>query len=576
MVILKEKINKAIYFLYELALLLALCVFFITPIHKAATRHYNIDQVVNPSSVGFTAQDTSFIVPGDLFPVYRMNPDWTSEIGWIRVTSIKGHDILASFDPNHFRWPMGRQGRVVGIHGPMVKVKMGSDLGFKTGDNLCLFKDRTLVGKVQLQDIYPDHSLARVLNLSPGINPEGLTASEFIFVTQVAFFKNPFIRIIEVWMFIFILVAHCYYFIVCKEPLLLSLGNWLRHQYQNIPKRIFYWAINIILGIPFIWYMINFPPRCFDFLWDKITGSIGPVFHISSNALHIYPLVHNCLPGLYLASAAIYLMVLIWKDRSPILMFWQWAGFKAKKSMILKGVLRDIVIWTLHLIIFYAFGNVLLLYLRNNLNELNVLLGAGRALSSDEVFLVIRYLLWSVTIVGCLFGYLYSVFGYLFAKRIRNLDFTIMGWVTNAVCYSYLLGIPITQMTASLTGLDPIATQGPLFYFRSAAELILNLLYTISIWNLGTLFGVMTDKGVRTSGFYSVVRHPSYTLEALMFAMIYLNGVTTYQQWCVIFNMFILSYYVRSEREDQFMAASNPQYKLYQQNTPYKFIPGVY
>jgi protein-S-isoprenylcysteine O-methyltransferase Ste14 len=80
---------------------------------------------------------------------------------------------------------------------------------------------------------------------------------------------------------------------------------------------------------------------------------------------------------------------------------------------------------------------------------------------------------------------------------------------------------------------------------------------------------------VRTSGYYAVVRHPSYTLESLMFVMLELKGLTTGAQWLPM-GMYLFTYYLRSEREDHFMSVSNPQYPNYRQNVPFKFIPGVY
>jgi len=103
-----------------------------------------------------------------------------------------------------------------------------------------------------------------------------------------------------------------------------------------------------------------------------------------------------------------------------------------------------------------------------------------------------------------------------------------------------------------------------------------NLLYTLSIWNLGKYFGVMTDKGLRTTGFYSIVRHPSYTLEALMFLCLALRGLSGWQNVCAALAVYVVLYYVRSEREDQFMGISNPGYVEYRQRTPWKFIPGVF
>src|SRR3569832_1684825 len=110
-------------------------------------------------------------------------------------------------------------------------------------------------------------------------------------------------------------------------------------------------------------------------------------------------------------------------------------------------------------------------------------------------------------------------------------------------------------MTAQIVGKDPIFASGPLFYFGLCAELALNFVYTLTIWNLGTMFGVMTDKGVRTTGFYSVVRHPSYTTEALMFVVVFLKGLTGGGQWLAA-AMFFVIYWLRSEREDDFMGSS--------------------
>jgi len=173
-----------------------------------------------------------------------------------------------------------------------------------------------------------------------------------------------------------------------------------------------------------------------------------------------------------------------------------------------------------------------------------------------------------------LVGYGHSILSVLWGKRIRNLDFTITGWLTNGFCYP-LFGVLIWQMVPSFVGLDPVITQGPWYYFMLVMDFALNFLYMITIWNLGTMFGVMTDKGVRRTGFYAVVRHPSYTLEVLMFIAIEMIGFSTGKQWLVI-GMYLFIYYLRSEREDNFMGNSNPEYLSYRTQTPYKFFPGIY
>jgi protein-S-isoprenylcysteine O-methyltransferase Ste14 len=89
------------------------------------------------------------------------------------------------------------------------------------------------------------------------------------------------------------------------------------------------------------------------------------------------------------------------------------------------------------------------------------------------------------------------------------------------------------------------------------------------------MFGVMTDKGVRTTGFYSVVRHPSYTLEALMFLVMVLRDLNTASNWLAALLLYGFLYWIRSERDENFMSHSNPRYATYQQEVPWKYIPGL-
>jgi protein-S-isoprenylcysteine O-methyltransferase Ste14 len=76
------------------------------------------------------------------------------------------------------------------------------------------------------------------------------------------------------------------------------------------------------------------------------------------------------------------------------------------------------------------------------------------------------------------------------------------------------------------------------------------------------------------SGFYSMVRHPSYTLEAFMLIMVYARMLQTGLAWLGVFVLCVL-YWLRSEREDVFMTGSNPEYARYKKLVPYKYIRGL-
>ena len=60
-----------------------------------------------------------------------------------------------------------------------------------------------------------------------------------------------------------------------------------------------------------------------------------------------------------------------------------------------------------------------------------------------------------------------------------------------------------------------------------------------------------------------------------MFLVTELVGLSSGMAWLGISVYFFL-YWIRSEREDNFMWYSNPEYTEYQKVTPYKFIPGIY
>ncbi len=354
------------------------------------------------------------------------------------------------------------------------------------------------------------------------------------------------------------------------------------------------WITSIGLLVPFVWLTVNFIVEMFDyFVVEQLLEM--PVVEGFLSGKPIVGLLDIRI--LYAVVAFWFLLYLITRQRSPVLAFWDQFRYRPRGYPELGWLNRRLIIWLLHLVIAYAFASTLHSFLIGNMSALarlgwpeanlsfanlngafhglvHVLTHRPQVASIEEGFEIARYALWSITIVGCLIGYGHSIVGVLWGKHIRNLDFTVMGWVTNAACYP-LLGVVIWQMMPPLAGSDPVVTQGPLYYLMLVTELMLNIFYTSSIWNLGKRFGVMTDKGVCSTGWYSVIRHPNYTLEALMFVMLELRGATGLPQGAAI-GMFILLYYLRSEREDDFMTNSNPDYVSYKEKTPYKFIPGIY
>ena len=333
-----------------------------------------------------------------------------------------------------------------------------------------------------------------------------------------------------------------------------------------LPKTSLWWLVQVAAGIPFSWFMTKMPLYLVVYILAYLSK------HLLGQEQYLYPLADLILPYAWALVACTYYGYLAVIHRSPIADFWRSISYKGKSAVKTVSFKRGFLLWALHLIIVYAFAWTLWGFLLADIQSASAI--GFPAPSREAWFEQMKLIVWALTVIGVLIGYGYSVVSILWGKYIRNLDFTVTGWLTNGFCYP-LFGVIIWHMIPSFTGLDPIITGGPLQSLMLSLGLLFNVLYMLSIFNLGILFDLMADKGVRTSGFYSVVRHPSYSLEVSMFFVTELVGLAAGVQSLAILMYFFL-YWIRAEREDNFMAYSNPLYTPYTVATPYKFIPGIY
>lgn len=546
--------NRSIYsFVYELAVLLFVLFLLFTPIHALNTKHLNILETLPDNKVLIKLDSDMKVKIGQTLPIFRYNETWQKKLGDIVIEKISSGTALASFNPQKFVWPMGRHGQIINSSGANASISLGSSLGFKSGDRLIVFDSRKNIGKLEITKVSKNKSLAKIL-YSPQGNQIGLTVSEYAVATQAVLFQNRILSLVELFLILLTVIAHSALFIFRKKSLLKILAKRFKKILNNLPRNSLKLLLNLIFGALFIWFMANLIIYFIIYL---------------SNSNQIL----NFRPFLYLAGVFWYTLYFLKKKRSPILAFWSFLSYGNYKSEPKQTIIRRLMIWIGSLIIFYVFAINLIGFLRANNNEVLNILGKNR-ISNENIFEVLRYSLWSLTILVCFVGYSYSLVSFIWGKYVRNLDFTITGWLTNGFCYP-LFGVIIWQMVPPLRGSDPIIASGIWRYFMLCLELFLNLLYTASIINLGLMFGLMSDKGLRTSGFFSVIRHPNYTLESMMFVVLFSGGLSAAGQWIAI-GMYLFIYFLRSEREDNFMNYSNPGYAGYKKQTPSKFIPGLY
>ncbi len=595
---------------YEIGLVLAAVLLLLALIHRPAVWHADVEKIVDATHVAVTYPHAVDLTVGQRVPIYRFSDDWRMEIGRASVESVDGQTVLLSFDPHAMRWPMGRQGLVTAQDGDLVELALGRRLGLQPGDRLNLFRDRKRVGRVILTEVGEQTSNGRLTG-DGKLAATGLLASEFTVCTQAVFDQHPWLSAFELAS---LMMALCLYLAVLmgkrRSPLLL-LGERVMPGLRGLLTPGVRELLQLAAGMAGVWLSVSFSVYLLDWLAHLVPQTLAQIEPIRL-AMSTPARLKDKLAWLYLIGALSYL-ALMWQTRAwPLQLALRRLEFSGGIYRWMRaGLRRDAVIWLLHGVIAFAFAHTLLGFVQGNLSKAlqiawphaGVLLSgmrdpdfAGRLLnatgsvgatvahmlthrphfdSMESLHLTVRYLLWTLTIIGCLIGYGHSILGLLWGKRIRNLDFTVTGWISNAVCYGPLLGVVFWQMLPPLVGPDPIFASGAIGYLAMGAETYLNLVYMLTIWNLGTMFGVMTDKGVRSSGFYAVVRHPSYTMEVLMFLALESRGLSGVAQWFAA-GMLLALYWLRSEREDAFMHRSNPQYAAYRRATPYKFIPGIY
>ncbi len=473
--------------------------------------------------------------------------------------------------------------------------------------------------------------LAPVLT-GPRDNVAGLVASEFTVPTTVVLFsRSPWLIAFEIAAFAVVLALELFLFFRRGHGLLAALGRSARRAVQglgSLPRR----GLGLAFALAASAALYAFVGGAVVALPGWLAGKLGDVAAwlawwgpgleplaraTASGASGLRQLGQLIPPSLRLVlPGALLLAHLAWLGRGgPHLPLALWHALRYEPRWIERRITRNAkaqlaLVWVLHLAVLWAFAYTLVGFLsadfnraiefmcpaddqlrlvdatlarpvsmarwvRATLHNVGVLLGTGVApLTFDQWLSVLRYLVWGVTVVGCLIGYVHSFVHALHLTTIRNVDFTLLGWFTNAICYGPLLAGLLWAVVPWLYGPVPTVAAGPLHAVLGVTELTLNVIYAASIFNMGTKFGVMVDKGLVDHGFYSVIRHPSYTLEGPMLFLVAAKTLGPGLMWVGAL-MPLLQYWLRSEREEVFLAASNPDFGAYQARVPYKFIRGL-
>ncbi|WP_299876916.1 isoprenylcysteine carboxylmethyltransferase family protein [uncultured Cocleimonas sp.] len=613
-----KNLNFLIRRSFEIVMLMAFFILLLNPLNKIGSPYQTVIETKNENSAQWVFFKDTWLHQadaGDKLAFYRFNSEFQKPIGEVEIVALKDGVYKAKVIPSSFVFPVGNQGSVIFESDNLIKINLGTNHKIQKNQRINLYKDQQRVAYVKITNVSQNESTAEVIQYEPGMETQnliGLQASIYIYSNGVYLNNNPLIRAFQ-W---FVLIIVFSLWLTTFFPSGKNIWPTTSKKVRQITHKIFInqrsiWLL--LFGLPFsyvvgelIWYV-----ACHLF-WVYN-------YYILSVTVPHYPSI-GIVPSQVIL-AVIYYFIFFYKRKNPIYAIWQHLQYQPQKFFGCPKTLRPFLIWGLHLFVFWAFaytlGNVVTANLRAMINiawvdfpaqpavitpllfgwleyifpkfantkmfwdhmyELikHMLTTPTKVVDAQSVFSLIRLSLWSLTITTCLALYSYSVVSILWSrKEIRNIDFTFTGWIITAICYGPLLGGVLYQIIPQSSGNVPSYNVDSWMWLTLIFEALLNLLYTLSIFNMGRKFGVLVDKGVVRNGFYSVIRHPSYLLEAMMFIMLSSIALSGPIQWIAI-SAFLLKYWLRSEREDQFMTSSNPEFSEYKKQIPWKFIPGIY
>lgn len=209
-------------------------------------------------------------------------------------------------------------------------------------------------------------------------------------------------------------------------------------------------------------------------------------------------------------------------------------------------------------------------------------------LSTDFLLFFNTHLFWVCFTLILSFDVFFFTLGYLIESpklknTIKSVEPTILGWVVVLACYP-----PFNSYTTSLIGWYsndfPMFSDPSLHIVLNGMILLLMGIYASASVSLGWKASNLTNRGIITSGAYSIVRHPAYITKNLAWwigGLPLLIGNIQTGQWghfCIVFFSLLAwsaIYYLRAITEERHLS-KDPEYRQYTAQVRYKFIPGIW
>jgi protein-S-isoprenylcysteine O-methyltransferase Ste14 len=172
-----------------------------------------------------------------------------------------------------------------------------------------------------------------------------------------------------------------------------------------------------------------------------------------------------------------------------------------------------------------------------------------------------------------------AIIGYTFASRwldnrTKSVDITLGGWIVALMCYPPMnSGFAGKFINYSLPETHPVITSEIGRMIIMALTLLLFSIYVWSTIALSFKFSNLTNRGIVTTGPYSIVRHPAYISKNLAWWLENTFVLSNFWAAVALFGWNII-YILRALTEERHLL-KDPKYQAYCRKVKYRFIPGV-
>jgi protein-S-isoprenylcysteine O-methyltransferase Ste14 len=191
----------------------------------------------------------------------------------------------------------------------------------------------------------------------------------------------------------------------------------------------------------------------------------------------------------------------------------------------------------------------------------------------EAYYVMIYHLLFVIDVSLAIIGY--TVANRWLDNRTKSVDTTVGGWIVALMCYPPMnSGFTEKFINYNLGENHSIITSEIGKMIIMALTLFLFTIYVWATVAFSLKFSNLTNRGIVTTGPYSIVRHPAYISKNLAWWLE--NSYVLSNFWATVALFAWNAIYILRALTEERHLKKDPKYLAYCQKVKYRFIPGVF